>query len=248
MARSPQPTPRQASIFINKLEAARRQLDAAIRMTFANEDELAIHTVAAAAYRILRDMLDKRGRHDLEDLIRAGLYGMAKDFADGKISRDQLENSQVYDLVSTVAEKLKINGDEITVDDMPIFLNESSKKAHWQAMSGMSGFLKHADRLPESIIALKDVNNESLIMHACSAYNMVSHHTLTPEMAIFHYFYWATAEVFGIDADEPEIGDYLKRLSPSRRRRACIKWIKICKKGGDYPSVIHLLLLESTNV
>ena len=54
--------PREATIFINKLEAARRQLDAAIRMTFANEDELAIHTVAAAAYRLVRDLLNRRGR------------------------------------------------------------------------------------------------------------------------------------------------------------------------------------------
>jgi hypothetical protein len=104
MARSLGPTPRQASIFINKLEAARRQLDTAIRMTFANEDELAIHTVAAAAYRILRDILDKRGRHDLENLYRAGLYRMAKDFVNGKLSKDELIELQIYDLVSAIAE------------------------------------------------------------------------------------------------------------------------------------------------
>ena len=64
MARSPRPTARQANIFNNKLEAARRQLDAAIRMTSVNEDELEIHTVPAAACRILRDMPNKRGRHE----------------------------------------------------------------------------------------------------------------------------------------------------------------------------------------
>ena len=73
-------------------------------MTFANEDELAIHTVAAAAYRILRDILDKRGRHDLENLYRAGLYRMAKDFVNGKLSKDELIELQIYDLVSAIAE------------------------------------------------------------------------------------------------------------------------------------------------
>jgi hypothetical protein len=36
-----------AEIYVNKLEAARQQIDAAIRMLLANEDSLAIHTVAA---------------------------------------------------------------------------------------------------------------------------------------------------------------------------------------------------------
>src|SRR5690348_5342749 len=41
---------------ISKLEAAKRQLDAAIRMFFKNEDILAVHTVSRAAFRILFDL------------------------------------------------------------------------------------------------------------------------------------------------------------------------------------------------
>jgi hypothetical protein len=233
MAKSFRPTPRQASIFINKLEAARRQLDAAIRMTFAYEDELAIHTVAAAAYRILRDMLDKRGRHDLEDLYRAGLYRMAEDFVNGKLSKDKLIELQIYELVSTVAEDIKVRGDEVTAENIPLTLDVSSKKAHWQAMSGVSGFLKHADRHPEALISLHDVNNESLIWHACVSYIMISR-TCTPEMVTFWLFWAATnAHRDGLSTDQTEIVDYLERLSPSRRRRACIKFIRIGKRGDD---------------
>ena len=59
---------------VTKVEAGGRQLDAAIRMFFANEDILAVHTVSRAAFRILYDIttegeakaalkayLDKRG-------------------------------------------------------------------------------------------------------------------------------------------------------------------------------------------
>ena len=49
-----------AKIKVNKIEAVRRQLDAAIRMLFANEDPLAIHTLSMAAFRILRDLAGKR--------------------------------------------------------------------------------------------------------------------------------------------------------------------------------------------
>jgi hypothetical protein len=41
---------------ITKLEAGGRQLDSAIRMFFANEDILAVHTVSRAAFRILYDI------------------------------------------------------------------------------------------------------------------------------------------------------------------------------------------------
>ncbi len=46
-------------IKINKIEAARRQIDAAIRMLFQNEDPVAIHTIVMAAFRILRDLHEK---------------------------------------------------------------------------------------------------------------------------------------------------------------------------------------------
>ena len=41
---------------ITKLEAAQRQLDAAIRMFFKNMDILAVHTVSRAAFRVLLDI------------------------------------------------------------------------------------------------------------------------------------------------------------------------------------------------
>ena len=52
----------QVTIHITKIAAAKRQLDAAIRMFFAGEDELAVHTIAAAAFRVLRDLHKKRGK------------------------------------------------------------------------------------------------------------------------------------------------------------------------------------------
>ncbi len=52
---------KSAGIRINKLDAARRQLNAAIRMTFSGEDPAAIHTVAAVASSIIRSICEQRG-------------------------------------------------------------------------------------------------------------------------------------------------------------------------------------------
>lgn len=59
---------------ITKPEAARRQVDAAISMLFRNDDPLAVHTVAMAAFRILRDLAKSHGReHTLDSMIRPGM-------------------------------------------------------------------------------------------------------------------------------------------------------------------------------
>ena len=53
-------------ILVNKLAAGERQLSAAIRLYFLEEDGLAIFTLANAAYGIFSDLLEKRGilEHD----------------------------------------------------------------------------------------------------------------------------------------------------------------------------------------
>ena len=47
---------------ITKLEAARRQLDCALRLRLEGGDSLAVHTLAFAAYCLLRDLIGKSER------------------------------------------------------------------------------------------------------------------------------------------------------------------------------------------
>jgi len=63
-------------IRINKSEAARRQLDSAIRMLFSNEDLVAIFTLAVAGLNIVKGLAEKRTdlvfQEGLKRLIRPG--------------------------------------------------------------------------------------------------------------------------------------------------------------------------------
>jgi hypothetical protein len=45
---------------VNKLEAARRQLETAITLYFAEDDEVSIATLAGAAYGLIRDINEKQ--------------------------------------------------------------------------------------------------------------------------------------------------------------------------------------------
>jgi len=72
-----------AKIKLNKPEAARRQIDAAIRMLFSNEDPVAIHTVSMAAFKILRDLAEKKGDCYIDKLSRQIIKpGKEKEFWD----------------------------------------------------------------------------------------------------------------------------------------------------------------------
>jgi hypothetical protein len=74
----------RAAVEVLKLTAAQRQLDAAIRMSFGKEDSLAIHTVAAAACRLLRDLKGKRGLNVLAEEWRDNLLGVARAAVSGR--------------------------------------------------------------------------------------------------------------------------------------------------------------------
>ena len=75
-------------------------------MTFADEDELAIHTVAAGAYRILRDLLEKRGRSGLEESVALEA---------GELTQAELENltagaPEFHESLIAISEDIKTRG------------------------------------------------------------------------------------------------------------------------------------------
>jgi hypothetical protein len=54
---------------ISKLQAAERQLNCAIRLYFADDDLLAVHTLSRAAFRILFDIYPKQSPDGFERLL-----------------------------------------------------------------------------------------------------------------------------------------------------------------------------------
>ena len=67
-----------AEIKADKIEAATRQIELAIRLLFQNEDPIGIHTLAAAGFRILRD-LGKAKKSEISQylthIIKPGMEG-----------------------------------------------------------------------------------------------------------------------------------------------------------------------------
>ena len=227
-----------AIIYVTKLEAARRQINAAIRMRLTKIDDLATHTVAAAAYRLLRELLDTRGVDDRDDVIRAGLISLAKQLASGTLSDNAskflMDNEYMRPILSRIAGAITERGGDVDMDDIDSIIprsaiktSPSGKRSQLEQLWKASNFLKHADRNPHGAIALDDVDNDMMIISASAAYTMVAH-DLTGPMAVFYTLASVTSpEKFEVDDGIlKEIAKVLVPLSASRRRRTCLRIIK----------------------
>lgn len=71
------------AVKVTKLEVARNQLDAAIELFFLSDNAIAIHTLTAAAYNVLRD-LAKRDGSDFP-FIKSGFIATLDDSEKNKV-------------------------------------------------------------------------------------------------------------------------------------------------------------------
>ena len=158
-----------AKIYVTKLAAAHRQLCAAMRMFFVEEDELAIHTVASAAYRILSDLKLHRGKNEAADILKRGLYYITIDYLHGEISEKEIKDMGLQGIVNSLTENglVTIN---TKPDEFNLKVSASFDKGYWKWRNQVSNFLKHADRDLGGKVDLDSVDNRFVIGAAMAAY------------------------------------------------------------------------------
>ncbi len=216
--------PSSATVFVTKLGAAERQLNAAIRMALANEDELAIHTVAASAYRVLRDIKQQRGRSDAFDLIQRGMFAIAEELATGK--RDSIPTTFVSPLVEII-ESIRHGiaaGDIRSFEDMPP-IRVKNEGHFWYEFNKPFNFLKHGKEDSEDALALDKLKNDELLMRASAAFCDVTNR-MTPEIEIYRIYSCGHLEGSWLPDD---FRSELAKLSPAQKRKKCRTWLRNMK-------------------
>ena len=148
-----------ASVEITKPTAAQRQIDAAIRILFSGEDILAVHTVAAAAHRIVLDLTEKRsgtrGQGPYAEPLREGLT---------TLYQEQLGISPPNAAIQRV---------------LPQF-----EKLFQEHLNRPANFLKHADRDTGESLDQDSLQTDLLLLISCIAYEGLGLNS-TPEMEAF---------------------------------------------------------------
>lgn len=177
-----------ATLHVAKMAAAKRQLQAAIRLFFFEEDELAIHTVASAVYIILRDLKDDRRQSEAADVYCAALFYTVRDFRRGTLPADMTSDPTMMAEITRIADQFSPITADSKLSDIKFTISDSLEKRYWDDCNQAANFLKHADRDPNGILPLEKINNKQLLQKCCSAYRDIAPDDLGNEGLVFEAF------------------------------------------------------------
>ena len=219
----------QGRLFINKLSAAERQLNAAIRMYFMEEDELAIHTVASASLNLYADLLRMRGKEPALHGIVYGLFGMARDYIEGKLSDEQLSElgesgmEAIKPMIDVLTKKPDFDIEAIQVSGAQEFVRD-----YWFDKRKSYNCLKHADRDHDKLLDEATINNEDIIFNAISSAAHLNC-ALSSEKELFYSAMYA----FGILGNPPKEPEMIWIMMPHSRDEI----MHLCRKNLCYSRV-----------
>jgi hypothetical protein len=217
----------KGTVQISKIAAAQRQLDAAIRMFFIREDELAIHTVAAAVFQILRDLIKHPGGHFTSEVFRQGILSIAKQFAQGTLAPDMkaiFEGSNLFKMIEPLIRDIREQGDAFDAQRLDVSVTQQHEHKLW--LSRPKVFLKHGQQDPDDFLPADEIDNEKILMGACGAYVEIMK-SPTPEIAAYFAF-WVVknSESDGLAED---IRPFVRQLETARegeRYELCANYIR----------------------
>ncbi len=162
-------SPEVAEVHITKLTAARRQLCAAIRMFFSGEDELAVHTVASAAYKIITDLKQQRGYNEVSDYYSTMIFYCVRSYRQGTLPAHMTEDANSMDVIREWSEAMP-NDEDFGIEDFNVHVPLEESRKFWKNRTKISNFLKHADYDSASHISMRDVDNFHLLLVALGSY------------------------------------------------------------------------------
>lgn len=175
-------------LHVTKLAAAKRQLQAAIRLFFLQEDELAIHTVASASYSLLKDLKRDRGTSEAADAYLTAFFYLVRDFRRGTLPDDMPSDPAFMAEVQQIADQLSPITADSKIEDVKVTISPDLEKDYWNKKNRVANFLKHADKDAASLISVDEVDNRLLLMKCCSIYRDVAPDDLGNEGSVFSAF------------------------------------------------------------
>jgi len=177
-----------ATLHITKLAAAKRQLQAAIRLLFLEEDQLAIHTVASAAYGLLKDMKRERGQSEAAESYRTTLFYLVRDFRRGTLPAHLTADPSTMAEIERIADQLSPITADSKLSDVQVLIHPTQEKQYWKESNQAANFLKHADRDADGTLPLEKIDNNLLLLKCCLAYRDVAPDDLGNEGLVFEAF------------------------------------------------------------
>ena len=187
-----------ASLHVNKLAAAKRQLQAAIRMFFMREDELAVHTVAAAAYGLLKDIKSSRGMSEAADVYLTSTFYLVRDYRRGTLPAHMTSDAGFMAEVEQIANQLSPITADSKLSDVSVSIAPALERQYWNDTNQAANFLKHANRDTEGTLPLDKLDNQFLLTKCFCAYQDVAPVDLGNEGLVFQAFITANNPAYRV--------------------------------------------------
>ena len=223
-------------VYVNKLFAAQRQLREAIRMFFAQRDELAIHTVASAAYRILIDLKKKRGRNEAADAQFTGIFYIVRSYRRGTLPVETQDDPEYMKFIKEWAEQLPLITATTEFDDVQIAMNQDATAQYWSEHNATANFLKHADWDSEKLLDLEKIKNFDLLLQAGRAYIDVTGRTFVEHEILMIYFAVKNQMIYELQEGHRKIAELLNKINPEEQLNACQLFIDELTESGTFTS------------
>lgn len=225
-----------AQLHVTKLVAAQRQLRAAIRMFFDGEDELAIHTVASAAYRIVADLKIKRGRDEVGDYYLTTIFYVVRDYHRGTLPKLFTDNPETMKWIQETADQLPITA-STKYEEIRGTVSEETAKEWWRKRNKVSNFLKHADQDANAHISLEEIDNLHLLTLALASYSDLVKDDLGAEgLILWIYFNVVTKTKEQLPEGYRDIANDLDECDPDEQLRLCALFVdRMNETGAQQP-------------
>lgn len=205
--------------YIDKLAAARRQLLVAVRLFFQDEDPLAVHTLASAAYRLIIDLQGAGGEDEASNVVYGELLHLVELFRKNELPNSVLRKSDLVTNIASVSERLppKLPA---TPTQLGLALSEEEARRYWRQHNYIANFLKHADSDPSAILDIRAIDNLQLLMQATASFGSLAGELRENEFLVLAYYFGAT-RMGGdlVPLAMRESSEFLESLDPELRLR-----------------------------
>ncbi len=152
------------------------------------EDELAVHTIAAAAYGLLKDLKRDRGMSEAADSYQATYFYVVRDFRRGTLPAHMTSDPVMMVAIERIAEQLSQITADSKLSDVQVTISPDLEREYWNRNNQAANFLKHADRDSDGTLSLDQIDNRLLLLKCCLAYRDIAPDDLGYEGMAFEAF------------------------------------------------------------
>jgi len=167
-------------------------------MFFMPEDELAVHTVAAAAYGLLKDVKTARGMSEAADAYLTSIFYLVRDYRRGTLPAHMTSDAGFMAEVERIASQLSPITADSKLSDVRVSIGPALERQYWSDTNRAANFLKHADRDTDGTLSLEKLDNQLLLMKCSSAYRDVAPDDLGNEGLVFQAFITANNPAYQV--------------------------------------------------